>query len=163
MNRYLLKNGRLLDPSQSLDVRGDLRLREGRIAEWGDALAPDAGETVIDCTGCWVAPGLVDIHVHLRDLGQSHKETLQTGGAAAVAGGFTSVCCMPNTEPPLDSPTLVRETLRPRRTRVALQGLCGRCAHAGHARRDAVRLSRAASRRARSPAPTTPSPCSRRR
>jgi dihydroorotase len=88
---------------------GDLRLREGRIAEFGDALAPEAGETVIDCTGCWVAPGLVDIHVHLRDLGQSHKETLQTGSAAAVAGGFTSVCCMPNTEPPLDSPTLVRE------------------------------------------------------
>jgi dihydroorotase len=109
MGRYLLRNGRLLDPSQSLDVRGDLRLREGRIAEWGDALAPDAGETVMDCTGCWVAPGLVDIHVHLRDLGQSYKETLQTGGAAAVAGGFTSVCCMPNTEPPLDSPTLVRE------------------------------------------------------
>jgi dihydroorotase len=109
MNRYLLRNGRLLDPSQSLDVRGDLRLREGRIAEWGDALPPDAGETVMDCTGCWVAPGLVDIHVHLRDLGQSYKETLQTGGAAAVAGGFTSVCCMPNTEPPLDSPTLVRE------------------------------------------------------
>ena len=109
MNRYLLRNGRLLDPSQALDRRGDLRLREGRIAELGDALAPDAGETVMDCTGCWVAPGLVDIHVHLRDLGQSHKETLQTGGAAAVAGGFTSVCCMPNTEPPLDSPTLVRE------------------------------------------------------
>lgn len=109
MNRYLLKNGRLLDPSQSLDVQGDLRMRDGRIAERGNALTPEPGETVIDCTECWVAPGLVDIHVHLREPGQMHKETLQTGGAAAVAGGFTSVCCMPNTEPPLDSPTLVRE------------------------------------------------------
>jgi dihydroorotase len=87
---------------------------------WGDALAPDAGETVMDCTGCWVAPGLVDIHVHLRDLGQSYKETLQTGGAAAVAGGFTSVCCMPNTEPPLDSPTLVRELYARAAARIAL-------------------------------------------
>lgn len=109
MDRYLLRNGLLLDPSQSLEMRGDLRMRDGRIVEVGDSLAPEVGETVLDCTGCWIAPGLVDIHVHLRDLGQSYKETLQTGGAAAVAGGFTSVCCMPNTEPPLDSPTLVRE------------------------------------------------------
>ncbi|MGQ9657397.1 MAG: dihydroorotase [Fimbriimonadales bacterium] len=109
MNRYLLRNGLLLDPAQSLAARGDLRMRDGRIVEVGGSLAPEAGETVVDCTGCWIAPGLVDIHVHLRDLGQSYKETLQTGGTAAVAGGFTSVCCMPNTEPPLDSPTLVRE------------------------------------------------------
>lgn len=109
MNRYLLRNGLLLDPSQSLEAQGDLRMRDGRIVEVGGSLAPEAGETVVDCTGCWIAPGLVDIHVHLRDWGQSYKETLQTGGAAAVAGGFTSVCCMPNTEPPLDNPTLVRE------------------------------------------------------
>lgn len=109
MDRYLLRNGLLLDPSQALEAQGDLRMRDGRIVEMGGSLTPEAGETVVDCTGCWIAPGLVDIHVHLRDLGQSYKETLQTGGAAAVAGGFTSVCCMPNTEPPLDSPTLVRE------------------------------------------------------
>ncbi len=111
MTGYLLKHGRLLDPAQSLDMRGDLRMREGRIAEIAPALTPEAGETVIDCTDCWIAPGLVDIHVHLREPGQSYKETLQTGGAAAVAGGFTSVCCMPNTDPPLDSPMLVREIL----------------------------------------------------
>ncbi|MCS6919799.1 MAG: amidohydrolase family protein, partial [Fimbriimonadales bacterium] len=109
MTAYLLKNGRLLDPAHNLDLRGDLRLRAGRIAELAPSLTPEAGETVIDCAECWIAPGLVDIHVHLREPGQSHKETLQTGGAAAVAGGFTSVCCMPNTDPPLDSPTLVRE------------------------------------------------------
>ncbi len=109
MNAYLLKNGRILDPAQRLDMRGDLRMREGRIAEIAPTLTPEVGETVVDCTDCWIAPGLVDIHVHLREPGQSYKETLQTGGAAAVAGGFTSVCCMPNTDPPLDSSTLVRE------------------------------------------------------
>lgn len=109
MENYCLKNGRILDPATQLDTYADLRIRGGRIAEIGTGLSPEAGETVIDCTDCWIAPGLVDIHVHLREPGQSHKETLQTGGAAAVAGGFTSVCCMPNTDPPLDSPTLVRE------------------------------------------------------
>ena len=108
MRIYHLKNGRILNPATGIDAYADLRIREGRIAEIGAELSPEAGETVIDCTDCWIAPGLVDIHVHLREPGQSHKETLQTGGAAAVAGGFTSVCCMPNTDPPLDSPTLVR-------------------------------------------------------
>jgi dihydroorotase len=111
MRNYYLKNGRILDPATGIDTCADLRIRDGRIAEIGAELSPEAGETVIDCTDCWIAPGLVDIHVHLREPGQSHKETLQTGGAAAVAGGFTSVCCMPNTDPPLDSPTLVREIL----------------------------------------------------
>jgi len=90
---------------------GDLRIRNGRIAEIAPTLTPEAGERVVDCTDCWIAPGLVDLHVHLRDLRQSYKETLQTGGAAAVAGGFTSICCMPNTDPPLDSPLLVRELI----------------------------------------------------
>lgn len=111
MNRYLLKHGRILDPAQGLDMQGDVRISDGRIAAIAPSLTPDGGETVLDCADCWIAPGLVDIHVHLREPGQSHKETLQTGGAAAVAGGFTSVCCMPNTQPPLDSPTLVREIL----------------------------------------------------
>lgn len=111
MRIYHLKNGRILNPATGIDAYADLHIREGRIAEIGAELSPEAGETVIDCTDCWIAPGLVDIHVHLREPGQSHKETLQTGGAAAVAGGFTSVCCMPNTDPPLDSPTLVREIL----------------------------------------------------
>ncbi|GBC91606.1 Dihydroorotase [bacterium HR15] len=112
MADYLLRGGRVLDPAQGLDVHADLRIRAGRIAEIAPQLAPEAGETVIDCAGCWIAPGLVDIHVHLREPGQSHKETLQTGGEAAITGGFTSICCMPNTEPPLDSPALVRELLQ---------------------------------------------------
>ncbi len=109
MANYLLKHGRVLDPSQGLDIHADLRIRGERIADIAPALSSESGETLIDCTDCWVAPGLVDIHVHLREPGQSYKETLQTGGEAAVAGGFTTLCCMPNTEPPLDSPALVRE------------------------------------------------------
>lgn len=112
MANYLLRGGRVLDPSQGLDAHADLRIREGRIAEIASHLTPEAGETVIDCANCWIAPGLVDLHVHLREPGQSYKETLQTGGEAAVAGGFTSICCMPNTEPPLDSPALVCELLQ---------------------------------------------------
>jgi len=112
MANYLLRGGRVLDPSQGLDALADLRIRKGRIAEIAPHLTPEGTERVIDCTDAWVAPGLVDLHVHLREPGQSYKETLQTGGAAAVAGGFTSICCMPNTEPPLDSPALVRELLQ---------------------------------------------------
>ncbi len=111
MANYLLRHGRVIDPAQGLDSRADVRIRDGRIAEIAPQLTPEAGETLIDCADCWVAPGLVDIHVHLREPGQSYKETLQSGGEAAVAGGFTSICCMPNTEPPLDSPALVRELL----------------------------------------------------
>jgi len=112
MASYLLKNGRVLDPSQGLDAPLDLRIRNGHIAEMAPQLTAEAGETVIDCTDCWVAPGLVDIHVHLREPGQDYKETLQSGGEAALAGGFTTLCCMPNTEPPLDSPARVRELLQ---------------------------------------------------
>ncbi|MCX7687503.1 MAG: dihydroorotase [Fimbriimonadales bacterium] len=106
---YLLANGRVLDPSQNRDEVAHLVIRGGRIAEITPILPSDPSLKRIDCDGLWVAPGLVDIHVHLREPGQSYKETLQTGGAAALAGGFTTICCMPNTEPPLDSPTLVRE------------------------------------------------------
>ncbi len=112
MSSLLLYNGRILDPSQGIDTHAHLRIQEGRIAELSPTLSPTPGETVLDCTDCWVVPGLVDIHVHLREPGQSYKETLQTGGEAAVAGGFTSICCMPNTDPPIDNPLLVREILQ---------------------------------------------------
>lgn len=106
---YLLVGGRVLDPSQNLDRVAHMVLRGGRIAEILDTLPSDSDLKRVDCTGLWVVPGLVDIHVHLREPGQSYKETLQTGGESALAGGFTSICCMPNTEPPLDSPLLVQE------------------------------------------------------
>jgi dihydroorotase len=109
MPGYLLKGGRVIDPSQELDEIADVRVAEGRVTEIGQDLKPEGNQKTIDCTGFWVTPGLIDVHVHLREPGQTHKENLESGGHAAVAGGFTSVCCMPNTSPALDNPALLRE------------------------------------------------------
>jgi dihydroorotase len=97
--KLLLKGGRLVDPATGRDGELDLLVEDGRIARAGRDLAPDGAEVVEIGPGWIVAPGLVDIHVHLREPGQEHKETIATGAAAAVAGGFTTVACMPNTEP----------------------------------------------------------------
>jgi len=103
----LLVGGRLLDPSQSLDESGDLLVRDGLIEEVGHGInAPDDAEQV-DASGCVVAPGFIDLHVHLREPGDEHKETISTGALAAVAGGFTTVWAMPNTDPPIDDPAAV--------------------------------------------------------
>ncbi len=99
----ILKGGRIIDPSRGLDQPGDLVISHGLIH---DGPAPD-GATVIDIAGKVICPGLVDMHVHLREPGQSAKETIQTGTRAAAAGGFTSVVAMPNTSPPADAPNTV--------------------------------------------------------
>ena len=108
MNRpILLRGGRVIDPSQQLDERFDLLLVDGRVAQMGLALAvPDIAQ-VLDVAGMVVAPGFVDLHVHLREPGDEHKETIASGARAAVAGGFTSICAMPNTRPPIDNPAAV--------------------------------------------------------
>jgi dihydroorotase len=98
----LLRNGRVIDPSQNLDRVADLWLQDGRILGIGPQPGATADRT-IDCTGMIVSPGLIDMHVHLREPGREEDETIATGTAAAVAGGVTSVACMPNTEPALDS------------------------------------------------------------
>jgi dihydroorotase len=104
----LIRGGRVVDPSQGLDARVDVLLRGGRVAAVGEALdAPDGAETV-DASGLVVVPGLIDVHVHLREPGQSHKETIRSGARAAAAGGFTAVVAMPNTSPPIDAPDTVR-------------------------------------------------------
>lgn len=106
----LIKGARLLDPSQHLDQRMDMRIREGRIFETGHLVAlPD--EEVIDAKGACLAPGLIDVHVHFRDPGFLEKEDLFTGSAAALRGGYTRVVCMGNTNPPPDSPERVRTFL----------------------------------------------------
>lgn len=110
----LLKSARIIDPSQNLDQIGDLLIREGRIAALG-SLSQEADE-VIDCSGLIAAPGLVDMHVHLRDPGQTHKEDVYTACRAAAAGGVTSLLAMPNTTPPMDSPELVRSLLEKARS-----------------------------------------------
>ena len=107
----MIRGGRAIDPANGLDARRDVLLRDGVISEIGEHLEAADAE-VLDASGAIVAPGFVDMHVHLREPGQTHKETIATGSAAAVAGGFTSVACMPNTEPALDSPALIAEVLR---------------------------------------------------
>jgi dihydroorotase len=101
----LIRGGRVVDPAGGLDAKRDVLLRDGKIAAIenpGQIRAADA--EVFDANGLVVAPGLVDIHVHLREPGQGYKETIATGTAAAAAGGFTSVCAMPNTVPVNDTP-----------------------------------------------------------
>src|SRR5215510_6300110 len=97
----LIQNGTILDPSQNLEKRVDLLIRDGKVAAIGTNFGP--ADRVIDATGCYVTPGLIDVHVHFREPGDEEEETIASGSAAAVAGGFTTVCCMPNTKPPLDN------------------------------------------------------------
>jgi len=106
-----IRGGRILDPGRGVDLVGDVLIREGRIAAVGPGVAAEAGR-IIDATGLIVCPGLVDIHCHLREPGFEHKETIETGTRAAARGGFTTVCCMPNTEPPIDSRAGVEYILR---------------------------------------------------
>src|SRR6195256_3444878 len=100
----LIKGGHVIDPAAKINAPMDVLLRDGRVAE----VAPPnkirgAAEEKFDARGLIVAPGFIDLHVHLREPGQSYKETIATGTAAAAAGGFTSVCAMPNTSPVNDS------------------------------------------------------------
>jgi dihydroorotase len=97
--KLLLKGGRIIDPAANRDGEFDLLVEDGRIARIGRDLPVDSAEVIELAKGWIVAPGLVDIHVHLREPGQEHKETIASGAAAAVAGGFTAVACMPNTDP----------------------------------------------------------------
>jgi dihydroorotase len=104
MGKLLIKNGRVMDPASNFDSVTDVLLADGRIAAIGANL--DSAAEQFDATGMVVAPGFIDMHVHLRDPGFEHAETIETGSRAAAAGGFTSVCCMPNTSPVNDSATV---------------------------------------------------------
>lgn len=103
----LIHGGRLIDPAQGTDERLDVLIVDGCIARVGPRLEAPEGAERVDATGLVVAPGFVDLHVHLREPGGEHKETIATGARAAVAGGFTSICAMPNTDPPIDDPAAV--------------------------------------------------------
>src|SRR6185503_19999455 len=112
----LLKGGRVIDPSRGLDHVADLLVVDGKIAAVGAGLAAPAGAEVRSVAGKVVAPGLVDVHVHMREPGNEDEETVASGARAAVAGGFTAVCAMPNTDPVTDNQAavgfIVRQSVR---------------------------------------------------
>src|SRR3954467_1848838 len=110
MASLVIQNGTILDPSQKLQRKADLLVRDGKIAGIGANLGK--ADEAIDGAGCYARPGLIDIHVHFREPGDEEEETIATGAAAAVAGGFTTVCCMPNTKPPLDTEAAIEFVLR---------------------------------------------------
>jgi dihydroorotase len=103
----LIKGGRVIDPSRNLDQVADLLVVDGKIAAVGGNIGVPDGAQVQDAKGKIVAPGLIDVHVHLREPGFEDLETIATGAAAAVAGGFTAVCAMPNTDPVIDNQSAV--------------------------------------------------------
>ena len=120
MKPILIRGGRVVDPASGVDADRDLLLKDGRVSaidapgKLNAAAKQDAAE-ILDAKGLIVAPGLVDIHVHLREPGQGYKETIASGTAAAAAGGFTAVCAMPNTIPVNDSPDITRWMQAPER------------------------------------------------
>ena len=111
MASLLVKNGRVVDPAQELDRISDVLLEDGKVSRIATGLqAP--GSPVLDAAGLIVAPGLIDIHVHLREPGREDEETIQSGSEAAAVGGFTSICCMPNTNPVNDNPAVTSFILK---------------------------------------------------
>ncbi|RME69282.1 MAG: dihydroorotase [Nitrospirae bacterium] len=111
MAGLLLKNCWIVDPSQNLNTKGDILIERGKIKSLGRARTSGSVKT-FDAKGCLVIPGVVDIHTHLREPGQEHKETIRTATEAALSGGVTSVCCMANTSPVNDNPTVTRYILQ---------------------------------------------------
>ena len=107
MSRLLIRGGRVIDPSQGIDATLDVLISGETIAEVGTRLS-SRGAKILNAKGLVVCPGFIDIHTHLREPGQEHKETIATGTRAAAAGGFTAVCAMPNTEPVNDNEGITR-------------------------------------------------------
>ncbi len=122
----LIKNGRVIDPANGVDEVCDVLIVDGKVAQVGRVDGATPGRKVVDATGKLVVPGLIDMHVHLREPGDEEEETIASGSAAAVAGGFTSVVCMPNTKPTIENETDVeyihRKGRQARKTHVYTMG-----------------------------------------
>ena len=116
--KLLIKNGRIINPASNMDAKGDILVVDDMVAEIAEHIETEA-DKVIDAEGKWVTPGFIDLHVHFRDPGFEYKETIATGSQAAAMGGFTTVCCMPNTNPVIDSEIMV-EYLKMRADRDAV-------------------------------------------
>jgi dihydroorotase len=107
----VLKNGRIVDPASGTDTMADISIVDGMIERIGAGLSAGKGGETVDLKGGVIAPGFIDMHVHLREPGFEYKESIETGCRAASAGGFTAVCCMPNTSPAIDDPAIVRQII----------------------------------------------------
>jgi dihydroorotase len=103
----LIRGGRVIDPSQEIDKTADLMIKDGKIHWLGNGAPPEEDYAVLDAGGLIVCPGFIDLHCHLRQPGGEEQETIATGTLAAARGGFTTVCCMPNTSPPLDNEAMI--------------------------------------------------------
>lgn len=112
MGRLIIAGGRILDPTSDVDEVGDVVVEDGRIVSRGGRADPGSDDVVFDADGCLVTPGLIDPHVHLREPGFEDAETIASGAAVAIDGGFTTVCCMPNTTPTLDTARMMEFVLR---------------------------------------------------
>lgn len=99
----VIRNGRIINPADRMDTIADLRIEDGHVCQIASVIEADSGDTLIDASGMWVMPGFIDMHVHLRDPGQTQKETIQTGSDAAVNGGYTTIVAMANTTPVVDN------------------------------------------------------------
>jgi dihydroorotase len=124
-HELLIKDGRIIDPSQKMDMSGNILVRDGKIAEISSTEINTTGKeiSIIDANGCIVCPGFIDLHCHLREPGFEEKETIATGTRAAARGGFTTVCCMPNTNPPLDNESAIDYVKRKADTEGAIRVL----------------------------------------
>ncbi|MEX0682433.1 MAG: dihydroorotase [Dehalococcoidia bacterium] len=140
MTDVTIRGGRVIDPANGFDALADVVIRDGVVAEVAKAGGKASGET-IDATSLVVCPGFVDIHTHLREPGFEHKETIETGTLAAARGGFTTVCAMPNTEPPIDSAAAVEQVLRTAAVRGTVRVLPIACVTKGRAGHELAELS----------------------
>jgi dihydroorotase len=125
VKQVLIKGGRVIDPGSGLDEVTDVLLSNGLVEAVGKKIAAPEGADIIDATGLVVTPGFVDLHCHLREPGFEDKETIASGTRAAAAGGFTTVCAMSNTDPPMDNASTIDYVMR----KAADEGGCARVAH----------------------------------
>ena len=123
MSAILIRGGRVIDPSQNMDAIGDLLVIDGRVAEVAPSLDAPENARVVEASGLVVTPGFIDLHTHLRDPGFEYKETIATGTRAAAAGGFTTLCAMPNTEPTMHTRATVEYVLQKARDEGAVRVL----------------------------------------